>query len=155
MRVITAEEVDRALAYPALIEALRDAFRANIETPARHTHMIPQPSGAEARLWLMPAWTRSGERLVGCKLVTVYPDNAKVQKPSVYGSYLLLSGDTGEPLAMMDGTALTARRTACASALAASYLARDDAAHLVMVGAGVLAPHLVQAHSAVRPIKRV
>ncbi len=155
MRVITAEEVDRALAYPALIEALRDAFGADIETPLRHTHMIPQPSGAEAKLLLMPAWTKSGQRLVGCKLVTVYPDNAKVQKPSVYGSYLLLCGDTGEPLAVMDGTALTARRTACASALAASYLARDDAAHLVMVGAGALAPHLVQAHSAVRPIKRV
>ena len=155
MRFITAEEVDRALAYPALIEALRDAFGADIETPLRHTHMIPQPSGAEAKLLLMPAWTKSGQRLVGCKLVTVYPDNAKVQKPSVYGSYLLLCGDTGEPLAVMDGTALTARRTACASALAASYLARDDAAHLVMVGAGALAPHLVQAHSAVRPIKRV
>ena len=155
MRVITAEEVDRALAYPALIEALRDAFGADIETPLRHTHMIPQPSGAEAKLLLMPAWTKSGQRLVGCKLVTVYPDNAKVQKPSVYGSYLLLCGDTGEPLAVMDGTALTARRTACASALAASYLARDDAAHLVMVGAGALAPHLVQAHSAVRPIKHV
>src|SRR5437764_10043349 len=155
MRVITAEEVDRALAYPALIEALREAFRADIETPLRHTHMIPQPGGGQAKLLLMPTVTKSGQRLVGCKLVTVYPDNAKVQKPSVYGSYLLLCGDTGEPLAVMDGTALTARRTACASALAASYLARDDAAHLVMVGAGALAPHLVQAHSAVRPIKRV
>jgi ornithine cyclodeaminase len=155
MRVITAGEVDRALPFPALIEALRAAFRADIETPLRHTHMIPQPGGGQAKLLLMPAWTRSGERLVGCKLVTVYPDNAKLQKPSVYGSYLLLSGETGEPLAVMDGTALTARRTACASALAASYLARDDAAHLVMVGAGVLAPELIRAHIAVRPITRV
>jgi ornithine cyclodeaminase/alanine dehydrogenase-like protein (mu-crystallin family) len=155
MRVISAEEVDRALPHPALIEALRDAFRADIETPLRHTHMIAQPSGVEAKLLLMPAWTVSGERLVGCKLVTVYPDNAKLQRPSVYGSYLLLSGETGEPLAVMDGTALTARRTACASALAASYLARQDAAHLVMVGAGALAPELILAHSAVRPIRRV
>jgi ornithine cyclodeaminase len=155
MRVITAGEVERALPFPALIEALRAAFRADIETPLRHTHMIAQPGGGQAKLLLMPAWTRSGERLVGCKLVTVYPDNAKLQKPSVYGSYLLLSGETGEPLAVMDGTALTARRTACASALAASYLARDDAAHLVMVGAGVLAPELIRAHIAVRPIKRV
>jgi alanine dehydrogenase len=155
MRVVTAEEVDRALPYPALIEALREAFRADIEAPLRHTHMITQPSGAEAKLLLMPAWTKSGERLVGCKLVTVYPDNAKVQKPSVYGSYLLLSGETGEPLALMDGTALTARRTACASALAASYLAREDAAHLVMVGAGALSSHLARAHASVRPIRRV
>src|SRR3954468_18351128 len=155
MRVVTAEEIDRALTYPALIEALREAFRADIETPLRHTHMIPQPSGAEAKLLLMPAWTKSGERLVGCKLVTVYPDNAKLEKPSVYGSYLLLSGETGEPLAVMDGTALTVRRTACASALAASYLAREDAAHLVMVGAGALAPELIRAHASVRPLKRV
>ena len=155
MRVVTAEEIDRTLTYPALIEALRDAFRADIETPLRHTHMIPQPGGSEAKFLLMPAWTRSGERLVGCKLVSVYPDNAKVEKPSVYGSYLLMSGDTGEPLAVMDGTTLTAWRTACASALAASYLAREDAAHLLMVGAGALSPHLIRAHASVRPIKRV
>src|SRR5436190_1067239 len=155
MRVVTAEEIDRALTYPALIEALRDAFRADIETPLRHTHMLPQPSGSEAKYLLMPAWARSGERLVGCKIVTVYPDNAKRNKPAVFGSYLLLSGETGEPLAVMDGTLLTVWRTACASALAASYLAREDAAHLVIVGAGALAPHLVHAHAAVRPIKRV
>ena len=80
---------------------------------------------------------------LGCKIVTVFPDNAKLQRPSIYGSYMLMSGETGEPLAVMDGTALTAWRTACASALAASYLAREDAAHLVMIGAGALAPHLV------------
>jgi ornithine cyclodeaminase len=55
----------------------------------------------------------------------------------------------------MDGTSLTRWRTACASALAASYLAREDAAHLVMVGAGALAPYLVRAHASVRPLKRV
>jgi ornithine cyclodeaminase len=155
MRVVTADEIERALSYPALIDALREAFRADIETPLRHTHMLPQPGGSEAKLLLMPAWTTSGERLVGCKLVSVYPDNAKVGKPSVYGSYVLMSGDTGEPLAVMDGTTLTAWRTACASALAASYLAREDAAHLLMVGAGALASHLIHAHSAVRPIRRV
>jgi ornithine cyclodeaminase len=92
---------------------------------------------------------------VGCKVVSVYPDNAKAGKPSVYGSYLLMSGDTGETLAVMDGTALTLWRTAAASALAARYLAREDASHLVMVGAGALAPHLVRAHRTVRPIERV
>jgi ornithine cyclodeaminase len=155
MRVVTAAEIDRTLTYPALIAALREAFRADIASPLRHTHMVPQPSGSEAKLLLMPAWTNSGERLVGCKIVTVYPDNLKAGKPSVYGSYMLMSGDTGEPLAVMDGTVLTAWRTACASALAASYLAREDAAHLVMIGAGALAPHLIRAHSAIRPIKRV
>jgi ornithine cyclodeaminase len=55
----------------------------------------------------------------------------------------------------MDGAALTAWRTACASALAARYLAREDASHLVMIGAGALAPHLIRAHCAVRPIKKI
>ena len=69
MRVVTAEEITRVLTYPALVEALREAFRGDIETPLRHTHMIPQPGGSEAKVLLMPAWTRSGERLVGCKVV--------------------------------------------------------------------------------------
>jgi ornithine cyclodeaminase len=155
VRIVSADDLDRVLTHAALIDALDAAFRADVEVPPRHVHMIPQPSGSEAKLLLMPAWTNSGERLTGCKVVSVYPDNAKAGKPSVYGSYLLMSGDTGEPLALIDGTALTAWRTAAASALAARYLARDDAAHLVMVGAGALAPHLVRAHCAVRPIKRV
>jgi ornithine cyclodeaminase/alanine dehydrogenase-like protein (mu-crystallin family) len=158
VRTITADDLDRVLTYPALIDALREAFRSDIAVPLRHHHAIPQP-GAEAMLLLMPAWTAAGqgagESFIGCKLVSVFPDNAKVAKPAVYGSYILMSGATGEPLAVMDGTALTARRTAAASALAASYLAREDASHLVMIGAGALAPQLVQAHASVRPIKRV
>ena len=159
MRIVTADDLARVLSYGALIDALADAFRADIAVPERHARMIPQPGGSEAKLLLMPAWTNSrtdsGERLVGCKVVSVYPDNAKLGKPSVYGSYLLMSGETGEPLALIDGTALTAWRTAAASALAARYLARDDASHLVMVGAGALSSHLIRAHSTVRPITRV
>ena len=155
MRIVSADDISRVLTHAALVDALHDAFRADIEVPPRHVHMIPQPSGSEAKLLLMPAWTNSGERLTGCKVVSVYPDNAKINKPSVYGSYLLMSGDTGEALALIDGAALTAWRTAAASALAARYLAREDAEHLVMVGAGALSAHLIRAHCAVRPIKRV
>ena len=68
------------------------------------------------------------------------------------GSYLLLAGDSGEPLAVMDGQALTLWRTAAASALAASYLARAGARRMVMIGAGALAERLIQSHAAVRPI---
>ena len=71
------------------------------------------------------------------------------------GAYALLSARTGEPLAMIDGRMLTLRRTACASALAAKYLARSDASRLLMVGTGALAPHLILAHAQVRPIKEV
>ena len=153
MRVITAEEIDRTLTYPALIEELRAAFRADIKAPVRHHHAI-----GNATLLLMPAWSggnEGAEPFLGTKIVTVFPDNGKISKPAVLGSYILMSGATGEPLAVMDGTVLTRWRTACASALAASYLAREDASHLVMIGAGALAPHLVRAHASVRPIKKV
>ena len=155
MKVVTAADINRVLRYDALIEALAEAFRADITAPEKIMYFVPQPSGSEVKVLLMPAWSNSGERLIGCKLVNVFPDNAKRNKPAVLGTYVLMSGDTGEALAVMDGAALTAWRTACASALAARYLARDDASHLVMVGAGALAPHLIRAHRTVRPITRV
>jgi ornithine cyclodeaminase len=155
MRIVTADDINRLLRYDALIDALGDAFRSDIKAPEKIAHFIPQPSGGEAKVMLMPAWNQSGRRFIGCKLVNLFPNNAQAGKPSVLGSYVLMSGDTGETLAVMDGAALTAWRTACASALAARYLARDDASHLVMIGTGALAPHLVRAHCAVRPIRRV
>jgi ornithine cyclodeaminase len=157
LRILDADAIAAALTYPVLVEALREAFRADIAVPVRHHHTIPQP-GRDATLLLMPAWTESGvaeDRFLGCKIVTVFPDNAAAGQPSLHGRYLLMSGTTGAPLALMDAQALTAWRTAAASALAASYLARADAEHLVMIGAGALAPHLVRAHMAVRPIRRV
>ena len=65
--------------------------------------------------------------------------------------YVLFDGTTGDPLALIDGTELTYRKTAADSALGARFLARDDVSTLLMVGAGGLAPHLIAAHRAVRP----
>jgi alanine dehydrogenase len=155
MRSVTADDINRVLRYDALIDALAEAFRSDISAPDKIAHFIPQPSGSEAKVMLMPAWSNSGKRFIGCKLVNLFPDNASRNKPAVLGTYVLMSGDTGETLAVMDGTALTAWRTACASALAARYLAREDASHLLMIGAGALAPHLIRAHRAVRPVTRV
>jgi ornithine cyclodeaminase len=152
LSMLSAETVERALPDRLLIERLREAFREGVETPLRHHHRLPT-SGAGAALLLMPAWRK--DREVGVKVVTVFPDNAVRGLPSVFGVYLLLDGRTGAPLALMDGKALTRRRTAAASALAASYLARADSRRLVMAGAGSLAPHLVRAHAAVRPLRTV
>ncbi|HEX2654559.1 MAG TPA: ornithine cyclodeaminase family protein [Xanthobacteraceae bacterium] len=154
MRVVTAEEIDRVLTPPALIDALHDAFRGDFVVPTRHHHTISCP-GADATLLMMPAWTSTGAPFLGCKLVTVFPDNNSRGEASVQGQYLLMSGETGKPLAIIDGPALTAWRTACASALATRFLARKDAAHLVMVGSGTLAPHLIRAHASVRPLTRI
>jgi len=121
--------------------------------PLRHHHQVAVPGAAAGTLLLMPAW-QAGAYL-GIKVVTVFPDNATRSLPTVLASYLLLSAETGAPVALMGGRLLTVRRTAAASALAASYLARPDARHLVMVGTGALAPALIAAHASVRPIERV
>jgi ornithine cyclodeaminase/alanine dehydrogenase-like protein (mu-crystallin family) len=153
MRFVGGAEIDRLLDYPSLVEALRGAFRGGITVPLRHHHTIRRPR-ADATFILMPAW-HDADGFLGVKVVSVFPENSAKGKPSVMGTYLLLAGDSGEPLATFDGVALTLGRTAAASALAASYLARKDARGLAMIGAGALAPRLIAAHAAVRPIEKV
>lgn len=161
MRMISAADVDRTLDYAALVETLRTAFRDGAVQPVRHHHTIERPDGAASTLLLMPAWNdlvRAGTSdggHVGVKIVTVSPDNNAIAKPAVMGLYLLLKARTGEPQALIDGPRLTQWRTACASALAATYLAREDASKLLIIGAGALSRFLANAHSAVRPISEI
>jgi ornithine cyclodeaminase len=161
MLMISADAVDRALSFAGLVEALRVMFRDGAVQPVRHHHTIERPDGGASTLLLMPAWgdfgaagTSAGGH-VGVKIVTVSPDNNIVGKPAVMGVYLLLDGKTGEPQALIDGQRLTLWRTACTSALAATYLAREDASRLLVVGAGALCPFLAKAHSVVRPISQI
>lgn len=153
MQSISAEATRNALDFPSLVEALRAAFRSDIDVPVRHHHTMARRDEPDATLLLMPAW--QGESYVGIKIVTVTPGNAARSLPAILGVYLLNDGRTGAPLALIDGPMLTLRRTAAASALAADYLARADAQRLLMVGTGALAPHLIEAHAAVRPIRSV
>lgn len=153
MRTFDAAAVRDALDFPSLVEALRAGFQAGIEAPVRHHHTLPRASEPDATLLLMPAW--QGEAHTGVKIASVTPGNSARGLPAVQAVYLLLDGLTGAPAALLDGAMLTLRRTAAASALAASYLARADSAHLLMVGTGALAPHLIEAHASVHPIRRV
>jgi len=157
---ISAADVDRALTFPGLVEVLRDAFREGAVQPVRHHHAVERPGSAGSTLLLMPAWTdfaagTAKDGHIGVKIVTVSPDNNAIGKPAVMGLYLLLDGATGEPQALIDGQRLTQWRTACASALAASYLAREDASRLLVIGAGALSSFLAKAHAAVRPIETI
>lgn len=154
MRFIGAAEIDSVLDYPALVDALAEAFRAGVVAPVRHHHAIER-AGETATLLLMPAWQAGGDGFIGVKIASVFPLNAGRGKPSVMGTYLLLAGDSGAPLAGFDGVTLTLWRTAAASALAARHLARPDATRMAMIGAGALASRLIAAHAAVRPIAHV
>jgi len=153
MRFLDAAAVHAALDYASLVDRLDRMFREGCELPVRHHHAVRTPDGPDATLLLMPAWQVG--RHIGVKIVTVFPGNADKGLPAIMGQYLLSDARTGAPLALIDGQAITVRRTACASALASRYLSRPDAARLVMVGTGALAPHLVCAHAAVRPIREV
>lgn len=161
MRFFDAATVDAALSYPALVDVLQQAFAQGAISPPRHHHAVPLEGLPEATLLLMPAWQASAQgsatagRYMGIKVVTVFPGNVDAGEPAVYGTYVLLSAQSGLPLAIIDATRLTVWRTGAASALAARMLARPDAETLVMVGAGALAPMLVRAHASVRPIRKV
>jgi ornithine cyclodeaminase len=153
MRIIAASEVEAALDYPSLVERLRQAFRRDFHVPVRHHHDVEVTGGSTATLLLMPAWQT--DRHIGVKMVTVFPDNGERSLPAIMGIYVLIDGKNGSPLALIDGPTLTVKRTAGASALASSYLSRPDAERLLMVGTGALAPQLITAHAAVRPICNV
>jgi ornithine cyclodeaminase/alanine dehydrogenase-like protein (mu-crystallin family) len=158
MKAVSAQDLARLAPYGDLVEALREAFGARYVAPLRHHHDIARGSLPAATYLLMPAWSDmsgGGEGFIGLKTVLVVPDNPARGVPTVQATYQLFSGLTGSLLALIDGTELTLRRTACASALGASYLARADASRMVIVGAGALAPHMVRAHAAVRPIRQV
>ncbi len=153
MLTLDAKDVATALPYDQLIKALESAFCASIDVPKRAHYEVEVPGGTSGTLLLMPAWQPGSG--MGVKVATVFPGNAKLGAPAVFASYLLMSAETGVPVAMLDGTELTLRRTAAASALASSYLSRENAKTLLMVGTGNLAPHLVAAHATVRPIREV
>ncbi len=154
---LAAPELRAALPYPALIEALRDAFRSNMQAPTRHVHSLaPADSNSQPDstvLLLMPAW-QPAEKM-GVKLVTVAPGNAAQGLPTVHSVFILFDAASGAPLALLDGEELTLRRTAAASALASGYLSRADSRTLLLVGNGQLAPYLAAAHCAARPLKQI
>ena len=151
--VLDAAATEAALPFAQLIPALRELFVTGCEVPQRHTHTLRFGDGPAVTSLLMPAWQPGGYYAV--KIVNIAPGNAARGLPGLHASLLLHDASTGKPLALMDGDQITARRTAAASALAASYLARADASHLLVLGAGRVAELVPEAYREVRKITRV
>lgn len=147
MRVFDAAATRAALPFERLVPALRERFAAGAEVPPRQVLAIDGMTSL-----VMPAWAAGR---YGVKVVNIAPGNAALGLPGLHGAYLLFDAATGVPRALVDGDEITTRRTAAASALAASFLAREDARHLLVVGAGRVARVLPAAYRAVRPIERV
>lgn len=153
MRMIDAATLHQLADYPGLVAALREMNRSGVDQIERYYLSQKRPEGGTNDWLLLPAWWH--DRVYGVKLISVFPGNEARGIDSIQGSYVLFDGKTGLPIAYLDGAALTLRKTAANSALAADLLARKDATTLTMVGAGALAPYLAAAHAAVRPITRI
>ena len=147
----TSEQIQQALPFDLLIPALSAGFKESMQVPPRHVHPLSTSDGSV--LLLMPVW--QPEQHLGVKLVTVAPANRDRGLSTVQAIFILMDCKTGVPLALFDGEELTLRRTAAASALASSHLSRPDSKHLLIVGAGQLAPYMALAHCAVRPIETI
>jgi len=147
------DQVTSLTPWTDLVDAIRDAFRRGGVSPVRNHYSIPGNDREDLTLLLMPAWNEEGD--FGIKLATIAPSNVAHGIPTLHGVYVLFSGATGVPRAVLDAGALTARRTAAASALASRYLSRPESGTLLVIGTGRVARQLIAAHCSVRPIEEV
>jgi ornithine cyclodeaminase len=155
MLVLNHQQIAQLLPIAECIELMADALaslaRGEVYQPLR---TIVRPPDARGLLGLMPAY-RSGERgAFGLKAICVFPGNPAVGKDAHQGTVMLFSQQTGEPLALMNASQITAIRTAAVSAVATRLLAREEAQDLGIIGAGVQARTHLIALACVRQIKR-
>jgi ornithine cyclodeaminase/alanine dehydrogenase-like protein (mu-crystallin family) len=146
LRVIGAEELRARLPMAAAVDALQDAFRTLDPSGGPLRSHVETPNGS---LLVMPAVGAAG---VGVKLVTITPANPERDLPLIHAAYVLFDAETQAPGGVLEGSALTALRTAAVSGLATRFLSREDARRLVIFGAGVQARSHLEAMCAVRPV---
>ncbi len=155
MLLINRTELEKALPMTTVIEAIEEGFREHqrgrsLTPPRMHVELEP----VEGVYLLMPSYLENGS-LFGTKLLSVYPRNRQRQKPTINSVYILNDAVDGTFLAMMDGIFLTGVRTGAASAVAAKYLAREDASVHGIIGCGGQALYQAEAIAAVRPIEKL
>ena len=153
--ILDSSQIRELLPMRECIELMADALaslaRGEVHQPLR---TIVRPPEARGLLGFMPAY-RTGDRgAFGVKAICVFPENPAIGKDAHQGAVLLFSRETGEPLALMNASEITAIRTAAVSAVATRLLARKDAQELAIIGAGVQARTHLAAIACVRSIKR-
>jgi ornithine cyclodeaminase len=154
--VLNHTEVEQLLPMSECISAMKEAFttlaRGQADQPLR---TIFRPREVRGVLAMMPTFRGGSAPLFGLKAICVFPGNAAIGKDAHQGGVMLFDGETGELLALVNASAITAIRTAAVSGLATRLLAREDAADLAIIGAGVQARSHLAAVNCVRPLKRV
>jgi ornithine cyclodeaminase/alanine dehydrogenase-like protein (mu-crystallin family) len=152
--VLSRRDVERLLDLDLLVDALAEAMadlsRGSASMPPRTAARTPEGG----LLGVMPAFLPSSGALT-TKLVTLFESNAGTDLPTHQAAIVVFDPNTGTPIALMDGTHITATRTAAGSALATRLLARRDASVLAILGTGVQADSHARAVVRVRPIREV
>jgi ornithine cyclodeaminase len=152
--VLDNRQIHELLPMTECIELMADALaalaREEVYQPLR---TIVRPPEARGLLGLMPAYRTGGQGAFGLKAICVFPENPATGKDAHQGAVMLFSRETGELLALMNASEITAIRTAAVSAVATRLLAREDAQQLGIIGAGVQARTHLEALAAVRTIK--
>lgn len=155
MLILTHQDIEKLFSMKEAIAAVQDAYRlqssGNVEAPVRQ-----KLAGGTAQdcFLFMPGSVNQGRR-AGIKIVSVFPGNRNSNRPAVGATMLLLDGQTGEALCLMDGTVLTQLRTGAATGAATHALANPDATIGALFGTGGQACHQLEAMLAVRPLKEV
>jgi ornithine cyclodeaminase/alanine dehydrogenase-like protein (mu-crystallin family) len=157
---LNREDVEALLPMAECIEvvdaALRTLARGGAVQPLRSAYWMPDRHGL---LGVMPGMldglTADDQPVAGIKVLTVVPDNYLYGEESHQGLVLLFEEERGHPIAILDASAITAIRTAAASAVATRALARQDAGDLAILGSGTQARSHLEAMRAVRPLRRV
>ncbi|HEV2830266.1 MAG TPA: ornithine cyclodeaminase family protein [Pyrinomonadaceae bacterium] len=152
--VLNNREVAELLPMKECIAVMREALSALASGTAHQPlRTIMRPADAKGVMGLMPAFMAGDPAAFGLKAICVFPGNPSQGKDAHQGAVLLFSGETGELLAMMNASAITAIRTAAVSGVATDLLARVDACKLAILGSGVQARSHLQAMSQVRALK--
>ena len=153
--VLTEAEVRAVLDLDAVriavAGAMREVTAGRTSMPARIAAVVP----GLGLLAAMPAYLPGDGGGLAAKLVSLFPGNAGTELPTHQAVIMVFDPDTGRPVALLDGTAITTARTAAGSALSADLLARPDAVTLAILGTGVQARAHAEALVRVRPIERI
>lgn len=151
MRYLSPSDIRQALSYEEMMAAVEDAFLLFAQGQCAMADRSALTQG-RTTLATMPCFAGG---YAATKLIASSPDNARRGLPSLYGTVLLSQGDTGQPVALLEGNTLTALRTGAIGGLAARHLAPEGAASAGLVGCGVQGLHQLAFLCQVRPIHTV
>lgn len=152
---ISDDFINKNISYPELRNALKIAFRESvIQCPPKLAYEYKNTVGTEDNtLLFMPAWDNN--KYLGVKLITATPHNSTIDIPYLNGLYVLFNAENGMPLASIDAKLITNMRTAATSVLAASFLAKENASSVLILGNGSLSPYYISAYASMVGIKKI